>query len=79
MERPDFNIRPMPCVVYAAAIWNGRRLYHVCGSKDGEGFDFPTKGRAMDFVRKNFTGDERAIRLYDLKHCTDMYNPKHAR
>lgn len=76
---PDESvIIPMPGHT-GPAIWNGRRLYHVCGHRDGEGWDFPTKRRAYDFVRKNFTGDERAVRLYDLKHCTDMYNPKKAR
>lgn len=77
MERNDFNgLRRLPCIVFVAAIWVGCRMYHVCGNDRVDSYDFHTKKEASKYIRDNFTGDEKRIRLYDLKYCTNMYNPK---
>ena len=51
-------------------------MYHVCGNDRVDSYDFHTKKEASKYIRDNFTGDEKRIRLYDLKYCTNMYNPK---
>lgn len=75
MEKKDFNgVRKCPYIVFVAAIWVGCRMYHVCGNDGVECWDFHTKKDAAAWIRDNFTGDERRVRLYDLKHCTDFYS-----
>lgn len=77
MERNDFGgLRRLPCIIFVGAIWVGCKMYHVCGNDDVESWDFHTKKEAEKFIREKFTGNEMKIRLYDLKNCTVMYNPK---
>ena len=77
MKEKDFGgLRWMPCVVFVAKIWVGCKMYHVCGNDSVGSWDFHTKKEAEKYIRKNFTGNEKKIRLYDLKNCAVMYNPK---
>jgi hypothetical protein len=77
MEKKDFGgLRRLPCIIFVAAIWVGCRMYHVCGNENVESWDFHTKKEAEKFIREKFTGNEMKIRLYDLKNCPVMYNPR---
>lgn len=77
MERKNFGgLRSVPCCIFVGAIWVGCKMYHVCGNENVESWDFHTKKQAEKYIRDNFTGNEKRIRLYDLKNCAVMYNPK---
>lgn len=77
MERKDFGgLRRMPCIVFVGAIWAGCKMYHVCGNDNVKSWDFSTKKDAERYIREKFSGDEKRIRLYDLKNCAVMYDPK---
>lgn len=62
-------LRPKPYIVFVAAIWNRCRMYMVCGQERNKEQYFHTKQEAAKYIRNNFAGDEKRIRLHDLKQC----------
>lgn len=67
----NYGVRPQKHLCYVARIFNGCKMYMVCGLNCNE-YDttyFHTKKEAAKFIRENFTGDAKRIRLYDLKRA----------
>ena len=67
----NYGVRPKTNICYVAKIFNGCKMYMVCGLNCNE-YDttyFHTKKEAASFIRENFTGDAKRIRLYDLKRA----------
>ena len=60
-------LRPKPYICFVARIFNGCRMYMVARHNINDSRYFHTKKEAASYIRENFTGDERRIRLYDLK------------
>ena len=62
------KLRKAKNVCYVAKIFNGCKMYSVTGLNclDTETAYFYTKKEAESYIRKNFTGNERKIRLNDL-------------
>ena len=63
------EVREAPNVCYAAKIFNGCKMYSVTSisCKETETRYFHTKKEAETFIRKNFDGLQKQIRLNDLR------------
>lgn len=62
MKKYDY-LRPAPGIVFAAKFFDGANYsYQISGAP----VIFGTKKTAAKFIRENFAGDARRIRLYDL-------------
>lgn len=69
MKKSFESLRPAPHVVFAAKIWNGCTMYSVTNlERNGADF-FGTKREANEWIKDHFTGDEKRIRMFDLKNA----------
>lgn len=67
--KPFEELRPRPYAVFVSGFYNGCKMYMVCGSMDVRTRYFHTKKECEKFIRSNYVGDEKRIRLYDLKRA----------
>lgn len=67
-DKPFESLRPKKGVVFVAKFWDGCRMYSVTSLDRDEANTtyYGTKKEAEKFIRKNFSGLEKQIRLNDL-------------
>lgn len=63
------QLRPRPYIVFVAKIYVGTTMYVVCGNNIFKERYFHTKKESARYIRDTFVGDEKRIRLYDLKNA----------
>ena len=68
------RLRPKPYIIFVGEIWNGCKMYQVCGNDKVDTSYHHTKKEAATHIRQNYAGDEKRIRLHDLHHCARMHS-----